>query len=352
MKQNQPKNTTPLSAMPFHAGKITSTEDAIDLINSIKSSQSLNNKLSHTSETATQYIQQSKRIINLIQNDAGEFNITYLIDWLTAKIPTIRYSTFRFYRAALTFYLLDIYISHPDPDYLYAAQAIASMKFPSDKKRIPQAAALKRKRIPEGEMNLILQELQSNKGLWAQAALLYLPAALATGLRPCEWEHTSIKQKDPQRGIIISVENAKATNGRGTGEIRELFIPNAWGAEHVELFIDFVSAWVISTKKPYSTLQKMLYRALSKSSANALGQKNKICLYSTRHQFSANAKNIFSRHEVALLLGHNIIKTAAKHYGKKIFGWENFIDMRIKNLPAQEVQQKSGVDVAIKRNLL
>ena len=50
-------------------------------------------------------------------------------------------------------------------------------------------------------------------------------------------------------------------------------------------------------------------------------RKEKISLYSLRHQFSANAKmSGFTREEIAALMGHVVDDTATVHYAKKRSG--------------------------------
>lgn len=45
-----------------------------------------------------------------------------------------------------------------------------------------------------------------------------------------------------------------------------------------------------------------------------------VTLYTARHQFSANMKNILSKDQVADLMGHSSNETAGLHYGKKRSG--------------------------------
>jgi hypothetical protein len=52
-----------------------------------------------------------------------------------------------------------------------------------------------------------------------------------------------------------------------------------------------------------------------------LGIREKITLYSARHQFIADAKaSGLTLYEIAALVGHASIRTASEHYGKKKVG--------------------------------
>src|SRR3546814_8539599 len=69
--------------------------------------------------------------------------------------------------------------------------------------------------------------------------------------------------------------------------------------------------------KLYAGCQRLLYKA-----NRALWPRASriYSLYSARHQFGANAKQKLSREEVAALMGHITIDTAARHYGRRRVG--------------------------------
>ena len=71
-------------------------------------------------------------------------------------------------------------------------------------------------------------------------------------------------------------------------------------------------------------------------------RKRHITLYSTRHQFSANAKSSgFSRAEIAAMMGHAVDITATIHYGRKQAGNE-----KVGILPVEdEVSKIRSVDI-------
>lgn len=150
----------------------------------------------------------------------------------------------------------------------------------------------------------------------------WLKSGLLTGLRPIEWKNTKfiLYQNLP----ALSVENAKHTNGRGNGPTRTLLLEELSVSELkvIKEHLSNVRTFTSIGEDGYDFFYSGCAYALNKVCRKIWPRRLKhITLYSTRHQFSANAKSSgFSKAEVAALMGHAVDITATIHYGKKVGG--------------------------------
>lgn len=158
-------------------------------------------------------------------------------------------------------------------------------------------------------------------GKWIKLALIWMAANIIVGLRPCEWRNAALTEIGSK--LTLTVVNAKNTNGRAHGKLRHLEVtdlkPNELKMVKVQLkairfFVKDDKSW----EEYYRGVRKTIHRITRRFLTD---RKKFPTLYSTRHQFSANAKKEgMSKIEVAALMGHAVDTTAGFHYGKKKHG--------------------------------
>ena len=84
--------------------------------------------------------------------------------------------------------------------------------------------------------------------------------------------------------------------------------------------------------------------------------KDKITLYSARHQFAADAKAAgLSKAEIAALMGHRSIETAGEHYGRRSAGWtgdpDRVVGFRV--VPGlEDVRSVQSINLSIEEALI
>jgi integrase len=233
--------------------------------------------------------------------------------------PTISKATARLYRAAA------IYCVQKDPgDFECEAMHMLAPE-PSERddfheewlteQRAKNLTALrgaqqKAKWLPEQDWQALFIALGKSDSKWAMPAIQWLAATLVTGLRPIEWRNAVLT------GKCLTVQNAKATNGRAHGETRTLDLSRSAAVER-----SAVGAFVETVKQHAESGFPDLYngvRSLLRRIARRVfeGRKKFPSLYTARHVFAARAKATFGRDWVAALMGHASTSTAARHYAR------------------------------------
>lgn len=238
---------------------------------------------------------------------------------------------------------------------------------------------LKKKANPEGK---IFNTLKLTK---LDMLYFFVEANLIVGLRPIEWLNAKIYSRIEDRCLVLSVSNAKNSNGRANGDQRELLLKKINIEElnaimrffilfHSELKKEttlFLQKQMNFTKSPVfrdlknndvlnyisanfeptfmnlplsevvdkangaksglashylNSLQKKMYFEYRLFCKEHNGDKEfKPTMYSTRHQCIANAKSAkVNRFEIAAFFGHVSIETSSIHYGKAWHGWSKF----------------------------
>jgi len=153
---------------------------------------------------------------------------------------------------------------------------------------------------------------------------VWIAANRFVGLRPSEWRNVVLKEGN---SIILEVRNGKYSNGRANGEFRHIDITYLRKKELVIIKRQLKFAAQFATTDAdwnsyYGGVRQAIYRIARRIQGD---QRKYLSFYSTRHQFSADAKaSGMSRAEVAALMGHASDKTATAHYGKKKHGGSGF----------------------------
>lgn len=182
-----------------------------------------------------------------------------------------------------------------------------------------RTSAKKRKSINERDFGLLCLYLDGKKTPINRTTLLYCHAALMTGFRPSEW--ASAKLIDD----TIVIMNGKNTNGRASGETRTLALSTDPESLLIQrrVLTDFIDITPKTSSKEFSDFMKGIYRCLRRASFQIFGHDKAVCLYTFRHQYSANMKKRNGKATTALAMGHRSDKTAGQSYARAIQSWSD-----------------------------
>lgn len=184
--------------------------------------------------------------------------------------------------------------------------------------RVKKTSSKRKKVITYDHIMMIEELVTKKKSKWGQALVIFLKAAVATGLRPNEWRTAELNSDASGRLIVKSV-NFKANEVRSYAPYREIDITGI-----PENFIDSVKKQIDIVKgitengliDDYMTgCSSLLYWCNQKLWPK---RKANLTLYTGRHQFSANAKasKDVSEVERAAMMGHKTTVTSRERYGK------------------------------------
>ena len=255
---------------------------------------------------------------------------------LVMQRPDLSKRTWILYRSALLYSFAEevkkmCHIDHGGYGQLRAIQYRAAIEWLSSqtqseaKKRGTSTSSLKAKSIKIKDLQAILAHLSrtSSRNPDEKTLAELISATVFSGLRPCEWVNAELRPLESGEQVLI-VKNAKATNGRGNGQYRTLFV-NHFGPGMLGLFNGVIQTAKESSLKTgddhalYRKFRHLFYRTVRK----VLTKRQRYpSLYTFRHQFAANVKKIHTQEEVAALLGHASDATASRHYGKGRQGWK------------------------------
>jgi hypothetical protein len=154
----------------------------------------------------------------------------------------------------------------------------------------------------------LMEALYQSTSLYGRVAALWLAATRLVGLRPCEWASAR------RVGFALVVCTAKSTQGRAHGPTRSL---NLSGLSPMEVkIIDRCLAEMDGQQGPcYRQLYSRVRDLLADVGRRCLSPRSRYpSLYTARHMFASAAKSTFTKVEVAALLGHGNVDSAALHY--------------------------------------
>lgn len=280
---------------------------------------------SRIEQTKIDYIKKSNQLLNRAKREMDipldeELDVRQFVVWLSEIKSTINTRSWRFYKSAVVFYLEN----HPDTDAaVEAMEYLVKIKSTGALTKTERTSSLKLKKITFDDWQKLDTYLKLHKNKWHDALRAWLRSSVITGLRPVEWKNAMFILHDSQPALKIL--NAKATNGRGNGEFRTLLLKDV-SIDDLKIIKDHLNnirtfVGMDEYEYFYRACAISLYKACRKCWPK---RKRHITLYSTRHQFSANAKSSgFSRLEIAAMMGHAVDITASIHYGKKIAGNES-----------------------------
>ena len=283
------------------------------------------NQLSRIEQTKIDYLKKSQQLLNRAKKEMDipldeELDVRQFVVWLVELKPTISRNTWRFYKSAVVYYLENYYDENAAIEALEYIKEITSEGALTKTER---TSSLKLKKITFDDWYKLDNFLKLHNKKWHSQLRAWLRSSVITGLRPIEWKNAMFLFHEEEPALKIL--NAKATNGRGNGESRTLLLKDVSTddlkiiKEHLNNTRTFVG--MDAYDYFYRGCAIALYKACRKCWPK---RKRHITLYSTRHQFSANAKSSgFSRLEIAAMMGHAVDITSIIHYGKKVAGNES-----------------------------
>lgn len=166
-------------------------------------------------------------------------------------------------------------------------------------------------------------EARNVRGKWVEDAVLWMTANRLVGLRPSEWRTAKLIESNGQLILVVNNGKHNKDNERANGPVRHLNVTALGPVELnlIKLLLKAVAIYAVDDKdwqSFYTGARKAVYRITRR----ILGSQRKYpSLYSTRHQFSADAKSAgMSKEVVAALMGHATDETAGIHYCLKKHG--------------------------------
>lgn len=308
--------------------------DDIDISEILNSNVGIDG-VTRTNKTLMAYLTRGHQMWQRAANDllvnAFDLRSCEYLAWLEHNLPALKPPSRRQYIAS-TRCMLDVMYQQAADDnvkheLMTSLQYANSMKSEQynpaatlEKKWRGATSSQKSKKFSDEELDLFVSEVKKLKWTWAECAAVWIAANRMVGLRPIEWRNTTIIEG---QSIVLELQNAKHTNGRANGRIRHIDITNLRKEELalIKIQLKYVARYAISDAQwqtYYSGVRQAIYRIVRRT----LGNLRKFpSLYSTRHQFSADAKSSgMSKPEIAALMGHATDETATMHYGKKRHG--------------------------------
>lgn len=279
-----------------------------------------------TAGTVQKYLQRAEGLLGRLTVEMQLPEDAYpdpdeVVEYLRRNTGSWKWSSFRQYQASLVCFYQREFDRTGEPLFDATANEIRSLPWDKCKpeSEVGKTSSRKRKGIPERDFGVLVANLATPKhsGKWAQAASRWLEGAMATGLRPCEWQDAKLIEND----TLLDVQNAKATNGRANGDRRTIPVR----PEDVVVIRAHLAnlARFIQAGYSFHQIHKRCAEEVRRICVRIWGKDNprRYALYSARHQFAANSKAQHSHEEVAALLGHGSIKTARRHYAPRRSAW-------------------------------
>lgn len=279
---------------------------------------------SRTEKTKEDYVARSMQLLKRAKKELDipeyeELDVRQFVVWLSEKKPDIARTTWRQYKSAVVYYLEhheDVQSAIEALEYLKEITSVGALT------NTERTSSLKLKKVSYDDWVKLDEYLKVKNKKWHEQLRMWLRASVVTGLRPVEWRNAMMTQHNGMPALKI--QNAKATNGRSHGPTRTLLLE-----ELVEDDLKAIKGHLNNVRTfigmdEYDYFYKGCAIALYKACRKCWPKRKKhITLYSTRHQFSANAKSSgFSKIEVAAMMGHAVDITATMHYGRKLAGNE------------------------------
>nr|WP_250808561.1 hypothetical protein [Neorhizobium tomejilense] len=316
--------------------------------------------VTRSAKTQQQYVDRGNQLLaryrrerGILQDDLLSLDTVEFADWVLSLKPTLKPTTWRPYKQSAKAVLAtlpesDQAIEVLDADTVESGSeperkaAKPSTRKKGDRQLERRTSSLKAKSIPKPDFDRIvnyLKYLSSSK--YGHTLADWLLAGIATGLRPGEWMAASMEVvEDPQapkgRWVWLYVLNAKSTNGRANGFVRTMDLSGFRDEtiDAVRRMVDRGREWLV--KGIYEEMQGQCAQLMYNTAERMFpGRKLSYSLYTTRHQFMANAKSYHPPESVSAMAGHGVTNTATENYGKKRSAW-NLDDIEDKANPVAE----------------
>lgn len=282
-----------------------------------------NQEPTRTESTEESYILRSEQLLRRAAKDLGvpgkEIDLLQFAVWLSEKKTSLARTAWRQYKSAAIYYCS----KHPDletaaeaADYLKCLDSVGCLL------KTDRTSGSKLKKISLEDWQTLDSWLAGKPRKWHNELRNWLRSAIITGLRPVEWKTAKLTVYEGEPALLV--DNAKNTNGRSHGATRTLLLRDLNNEDLIAIKKHLNNVKTFIGMSEYEYFYRGCAVALYKICRKIWPRRRKhITLYSTRHQFSANAKSTgFSKSEVAAMMGHAVDVTATIHYGKKTAGNE------------------------------
>lgn len=316
--------------------------------------------VTRSAKTQQQYIDRGNQLLaryrrerGILHDDLLSLDTVEFADWVLSLKPTLKATTWRPYKQSAKAVLATL----PESDQAIEVLDADTVESGSEPERRPtkentrkkggrelprRTSSLKAKTISKPDFDRMVSYLRYLcPSKYAHTLADWLLAGIATGLRPVEWMAASLEiTEDPEapngRYVWLYVLNAKNTNGRANGFVRTMDL-SAFKPETVDAvrrMADRGREWLV--KGVYGQMQGQCAQLMYNTAERMFpGRKLSYSLYTTRHQFMANAKSYHPAEAVSAMAGHGVTNTATENYGKKRSAW-NLDDIEDRANPVAE----------------
>lgn len=257
---------------------------------------------------------------------------TQVVEFLIWRSREVQYRTWMLYRSAL---IWDFGRRAEQSGYAEALQLLQQSRFGFDQKE-PRTERLRKSRsakrgIPKSDLVHLLDKLGTmNRTVgWGARTQYWLHAAIASGLRPGEWERASWSDEGK---TLLMVETSKrkedvAAFHRDNPEMAEKLraakqnqVPRVRAVPidpadrlYVDLHLAAIRGSGVSFRSYYDNCRAILWDACRQIWKG----KKLYSLYSGRHQFSANHKAEYPLADTAEVMGHESDRSSLEYASAK-----------------------------------
>lgn len=269
---------------------------------------------------ARDLVRRCRRELVIHDNEALDYR--RFVGWLITNKTQWSRPTWRQYKAAVAYMLeIETQLRH-DPIAQEALETLLPVDVDGCPATTKRTSGSKLKRFPIKDYRQILRVLEDQPNQWAADLQRWLAAALLTGLRPREWAQAYLTTREGEDALVVV--NAKATNQRAHGPTRTILLGGLTHDERALIKKHCERASVFEKAGQFPQFYHGCAAVLSRTVRRLWPKRTEyVTLYSTRHQFSADAKaSGLLPEELAALMGHAVDTTATKHYGKKTAGFD------------------------------
>lgn len=266
---------------------------------------------SRTSATEAAYAKRFLALAKLATLEYGESRIENVVVWFTRQHKRWKESTVRQYRAVIRRHV-EILVGKGTTHEQLIAQLYAGPAPACDGPK--RTSAKKRRTLEQTEHQALLRHLAAGKHADDMLISGFVYFGPKIFLRPSEYRGAWMD------GELLHVPNAKATNGRANGLVRE-GRPDLSDQERNALngFLERLNAAAFKAES-WNKLIDRLSARLARI-CKSIGIR-RVSFYTLRHVGMAIAKNNLSAREVAAAAGHASVRTATSHYARKQTGWK------------------------------
>lgn len=260
-------------------------------------------------ETGKQYIEITEKLLNRYQRIADcdwRSDVFGFCEWLIHESDQWAKSTWRLRRSAVVYFFN---MNGPVEAARIVQSANKRKKVDNTTKNTSQK---KSKKISINEVGQLVDHLKNGSSRYDLISAHWLMAGFFAGARPCEW--FGAKQLGNNS---IELRNAKFNEIRSCGESRILHFSPMATDDHKSVIFDFIHEVnsTCKTKSEFNDLYNACRQRIYLANKHIWPYRKKtICLYTPRHQFSANCKKTLNHKSVAALMGHRSAQTATEHY--------------------------------------